>query len=60
VSHATPSGAYQVLGRIRPAAPARAPRREPLGVAIAKGVAILSGAVLVTTVGMLLASFLRG
>jgi hypothetical protein len=58
LSHATPSGAYQVLGRIRPAIPARSPRREPLGLAIAKGIAILSGAVLVASLGMLLTSFL--
>jgi hypothetical protein len=56
----TPSAAFRVLGRIHPAAPERRPApRLPVGVTVARVVAVLSGSILVATLAMLAASFLR-
>jgi hypothetical protein len=55
VSHASPSGSHRVIGRLKPAAKA-ATQRLPPGEVIARVVAVVSGTVLVATLGLLLAS----
>ena len=61
MSHATPSMSHHALGHIRPTAPRRRPAaREPLGMAAAKVIAVISGTVLLGSVGLLLVSVLTG
>jgi hypothetical protein len=55
VSHATPSSSHRVIGRIKPASRA-ATQRVPTGEVIARLVAVVSGTVLVASLGLLLAS----
>jgi len=59
MSHPSPSRSPRVIGRIQPAARPVTPRR-PIGEAVARWIAVVSGTVLVATLGLLLASTLAG
>ena len=59
MSHATSSMPRQVLGRISPVT-RRAPQRRPLGEMVAGLILVISGTVLVGSLGMLLISAITG
>jgi len=60
MSHATSSMPPQVLGRIGRVPNRRAPQRRPLGEMVAKLILVISGTVLVGSLGMLLISAVTG
>jgi biotin carboxyl carrier protein len=63
LSHAETSSSYRVIGKLKPAVTtvaATARPREPFDQLVAKVIAVVSGAIVVGTVGLLLASVLSG
>ena len=60
MSHAASSMPRQVLGRVVPVLTRRAPQRRPLGEMVAGLILVISGTVLVGSLGMLLISAITG